>query len=72
MKEQGSKETRGFMIQCKDGEDNISRRRAISFWSQRLKGGIQCTAQRDSEEEDRGSKKKNISYSFYFLRIVAG
>lgn len=71
MKEQGSKETGGFMIQCKDGEDNITRRRAISFWSQRLKGRIQCTAQRDSEGKT-GEVKRKISHSFYFLRIVAG
>lgn len=60
------------MIKCKDEEDNITRMRTISSWSQRLKGGIQLTINtKEFRGEEKGSKKKNTSYGFYFLRTVA-
>lgn len=63
MKEQGSKEMGGFMIKRKV-EDDITRRKAISLWRQRLKGRIQFPIQRNSEGKRKEVKEK------YLIRLV--
>lgn len=57
MKEQVCKEMGGFMIKCKGKEENVTRMRDTSSWSQRLEGGIQFTIQRNSEGKRKGVKR---------------
>lgn len=66
LKEQRCKEMGGFMVKCKGTEDNVTRMRDISSWSQRLEGGIQFTIQMNSEGKRKGVKRNILQMASIF------